>query len=1367
MKKKIYMKILNNRSLILLVLIFMVGNVSFAYINPKQAKVKKTTTEINFREDCTPPKAQVDQNVNNVRARLTSGGDVWWDQEDGKYVVPIPAPGEPEVSSLFAGAVWIGGRDNAGNLKLAATTYRDGNNLDFYSGPLLDQGGITDLEMCLDWDRFFKVEGVNIDKHIRNFKKAVAADEEYECDSIPDDVKYWPGRGNEFFNEKFDFELPDNVQGLGSFHDEDEDGKYEPCDGDYPIIEIRGCPDDVYPDEMFFWIYNDNGGPHTQSLGSPIQMEVQVQAFAFATNDEINDMTFQRYKLINRAIDDIRDCYFAMWVDPDLGCYTDDYVGSVPEKDLMFVYNQDKLDGSDGCTCEQGVNTYCDRIPILGVDYFRGPLAPRNFDEFGNPDITPQIGEEGDTIIELGMTSLIYYNNVGVGTHPNATTDPNFAAEYYNYLQGLWKDGTAITYGGSGYNLGSTDSIKYVFPDPPSEPNGWSMYTEQLGFGDRRTIQATGPFLLKPGAINELIIGVPWVPNQFYPAPDLDELLVADDLAQTLFDNCFEIQDGPDAPDVDIVELDRELVLVLSNDTLISNNAFEQYQEKGLKISEDLTDDINYVFEGYQVYQLASANVTVQELDDFEKARLIYQVDLKNDVTRLYNWDVMSNPSPNGGSEKIFTPELKVNGANDGIRHIFFVKEDQFASGNRRLVNHKPYYFIALAYGYNNWSEFNPTTSEGQREPYFAGRKNIQTYTGVPRPLPYTNLNVEVGNGVPIVRLDGAGVSTNFVDLQEGEHERILSGEGLEDSLRYVAGMGPVNVTVFNPMGIRNKKYRLELYDEDLTDDELSETARWQLTDLSNNKVFLADTSIDINNEQIIYGEGFAVKVSQVAAPGTLDDDSNGVIGSTQDYKDPSGADWLWVIRDDSGLIIADLNAQRTVDATNFLKTGETELDQKYDPTKAYSNIGEAPFIPFWLADFQTGAYVTPGYKYDKGHDIVRKINGNNFDKLYERDGRLNNVDIVFTADKDKWSRCVVVESCSGDDEYFFGNVKGTEGGVNQFDLRAAPSVGKEDADGDGFADEDGDGTGMGWFPGYAIDVETGQRVNIFFGENSVYGGAPVIDSLFENNRGVGRDMIFNPTNDIVVDYPEPGALPTTLWNVALGGQHFVYVMNTPYDECAELRTILEDPKKTKKAQQLKYVTWAGVVMARPETSLLSYAEGLIPNEATVKIRVANPYSVQAFTGENNGHGAYLFNLNGLEADPIETGNENGPLDMVNVAPNPYYAYSPYETSQFTQRVKITNLPGECTVTIFSLDGKFIRQFKRDEEGIDYKAAGRSNPPIAQGQIYPDIEWDLKNSRGIPVSSGVYLIHIVSEDLNAERTIKWFGINRKFDPTGL
>ncbi len=95
------------------------------------------------------------------------------------------------------------------------------------------------------------------------------------------------------------------------------------------------------------------------------------------------------------------------------------------------------------------------------------------------------------------------------------------------------------------------------------------MCTASLAAFDQRTIQATGPFRLDPGAINELIIGAVWVPDQVYPCPELDELRAADDLAQALFNNCFSLPDGPDAPDLDFIELDRELIMVLSNDPKI------------------------------------------------------------------------------------------------------------------------------------------------------------------------------------------------------------------------------------------------------------------------------------------------------------------------------------------------------------------------------------------------------------------------------------------------------------------------------------------------------------------------------------------------------------------------------------------------------------------------------------------------------------------------------------------------------------------------------------------------------------------------------------------------------------------------------
>ena len=383
-----------------------------------KGKIAPGSDALELREDCAPSRSSIDMDINNVRARLLGGGDVWWDLTEGKYIVPKvdPASGLPEVSSIFAGAVWLGGYDPVGNLKLAAQTYRSGSANDFWPGPLDPVLGSVDFETCSNWDRHFEVSGANIARHIANYNKAIQAGEDYDCESIPEDILEWPARGNPYFAELVGFELPNTTQGLASFYDRNGNGLYDPCDGDYPVIDIIGCHAPQYPDQMIFWIYNDAGGIHTQTQGKPIQMEVQVQAFAYATNDEINDMTFQHYKLINRATSTIDSTFFAMWVDPDLGCYTDDYIGCDTARSLAYVYNEDAVDGETGCSCPLGVNTYCDAIPILGVDYFRGP-----HNENGN---------------ELGMSSFTYYNNQAVGNWPNAQTDPQVAQEYYNYLSG-------------------------------------------------------------------------------------------------------------------------------------------------------------------------------------------------------------------------------------------------------------------------------------------------------------------------------------------------------------------------------------------------------------------------------------------------------------------------------------------------------------------------------------------------------------------------------------------------------------------------------------------------------------------------------------------------------------------------------------------------------------------------------------------------------------------------------------------------------------------------------------------------------------------------------------------------------------------
>ncbi|HRU62337.1 MAG TPA: hypothetical protein P5565_12775, partial [Bacteroidia bacterium] len=54
------------------------------------------------------------------------------------------------------------------------------------------------------------------------------------------------------------------------------------------------------------------------------------------------------------------------------------------------------------------------------------------------------------------------------------------------------------------------------------------------------------------------------------------------------------------------------------------------------------------------------------------------------------------------------------------------------------------------------------------------------------------------------------------------------------------------------------------------------------------------------------------------------------------------------------------------------------------------------------------------------------------------------------------------------------------------------------------------------------------------------------------------------------------------------------------------------------------------------------------------------------------------------------------------------------------------------------------------------------------GGVYPDLnldsslEWDLKNTKGIPVASGMYIIHVEAPGIG-ERTLKWFGVMRPLD----
>jgi len=194
---------------------------------------------------------------------------------------------------------------------------------------------------------------------------------------------------------------------------------------------------------------------------------------------------------------------------------------------------------------------------------------------------------------------------------------------------------------------------------------------------------------------------------------------------------------------------------------------------------------------------------------------------------------------------------------------------------------------------------------------------------------------------------------------------------------------------------------------------------------------------------------------------------------------------------------------------------------------------------------------------------------------------------------------------------------------------------------------------------------------------------------------------------------------------------------------------------------------YVNIPLAYPNTTWLP--DG---NDATVKIRVAKPYqryfsvplAADHEKNVNDGNPMYQFETTGYESIAFSPEKNESDLDLITVVPNPYYAYADgpgYERNQLDTRVKITNIPSRCVVTIYNINGSLIRQYNVDKSSI-------SNPSSSTNGIDTDpktsIDWDLKNFAGIPIAGGIYLIHVKETGgRSGERVVKWFGAMRPID----
>ena len=1270
---------------------------------------------------CTPAGARINLDINNVRTLILRGNDMWWDQGgsgNARYEVPkLDDPTLPKKHSLFAGSIWVGGYQ-AGQLRIAAQTYRQASTLGigWWAGPLtLDSANITRDE-CRRWDTLWKVERSQIQTHIAAI---ASADPAY---IVPDAIRNWPWQGDVTLGQD---------PNMAPYVDVDADGIYNPALGDYP---------DVFGDQSIWYVTNDKG--NTPGSGSvPIGMEIQSQAFAYQSNDELNNMTFYTNKIINRSTIRLDSCFMAQWVDPDLGNYTDDFVGCDVPRGLGICYNGDDDD--------EGIQGYGINPPSVGVDFFEGPFSDPNdgIDNNRNGDVDELIATGCDPTPRterIIMAKFLYFNNDGL---PNG--NPTNAEHAYNYMIGRWKDNQQMVFGGNGYpgSAGSTALPSGImFPggsdnafgwgiggsqqNPTPPPFEWSEFNPGPGAqpnvpADRRFVQSAGPFTLLPGAVNFITIGVVWAKASSGGARGSFNLLLrADSKAQALFDNCFVTLDGPDAPDVSITELDQELILSFSYKPT-SNNFGLKYKELDPIISA-LNDTVTpgapffdpfYRFEGFKVYQLAASNVSTGELDDLNRARLLYQGDIQNGVARIINWDFDLDMN-------LSVPKIAVDGANQGVNLSLKITRDLFAEGSDRLVNFKRYHYLVLAYGYNNYAQFDPAGDTGQQKPYLEGRNNVRVSTGIPHKWePTFNglvLNSQYGDGPIITQLEGRGNGGTAMELSEETVAEILAN-GFAVAPKYQGGAGPVSVKVIDPTLVPRTKMRMGMYKGSIAGTTAVDSlSKWYI--VYNNDTIFSDTSIAVGTEQILgYYEnnvifrriGLSATVRDSPNGGERPESGNGVIATSSFYAEPSRA-WITFLPDNSQNSIFDWIKAGPSGGDPLVATG--------DPNRFFENLvpGDVPGTNISGGTWSPMRYAAPTAIHPGA--FATQPDGLPLPIPFRERARLDSlrsVDIVITPNKDLWTKVVVLEMCE--------DPTLSQGGRRRNHLRAAASVDKN-----GVVDANETREGFGWFPGYAINIETGQRLNMAFGEDS---------RLSITN---GRDMIWNP--DTVLFGDQLAGQP----QIVMGGKHFIYVFGSAYDQGERNYQVLTrtlgggNPSPNNLPINVIRDFYGDVMYT--SIPLRRAGRKLLDNAYTAKIRMGTRYRnfvVPGTTVENNGRPLYEIDATSLAPIRNDMATAKSALDMIRVVPNPYYAASRYETSQVDNRVKFTNLPQRCDIRIYTLGGSLVRTLRKDDP-------------------FTFVDWDLLNQERIPVASGAYIIHINAPGIG-EKVVKWFGVMRPID----
>ncbi|HYH13666.1 MAG TPA: T9SS type A sorting domain-containing protein, partial [Flavisolibacter sp.] len=537
------------------------------------------------------------------------------------------------------------------------------------------------------------------------------------------------------------------------------------------------------------------------------------------------------------------------------------------------------------------------------------------------------------------------------------------------------------------------------------------------------------------------------------------------------------------------------------------------------------------------------------------------------------------------------------------------------------------------------------------------------------------------------------------------------------------AGNPPNQTTEPNGSGIETRPFVSVNSNFQATAEQFILNDHWTLTKPDGSKV-AGTRPISEFNEQIIPEYGIALEFKHAFNPGYQIDDFalNGFQEATMTFAN-SNAKWLEGVQNGDPRenkiqwLLKELNNEPIPKPSTYVNN--------LDPNANYWHVLNGTWGPYAITT--TASSYGPAYEAIKDEDRV----------LYN----LQNVDIVITSDTSKWTRVPVLQGEFGSEpssrKRSFYTMTNIHSNVPSVDKMGNPDNTKSAYHKDSLS------RSMGWFPGYAIDLDRGIRLNMMFSEF----GKKTTTS--KDASDPGRNLKWDPTSSTA--------------NGENYGRNYIYVMRTKYDEGRELSRKLDSTKYELANSYIAYsnyirkhifnnVTWVGY------PRLANGAKSLA-TDVRIRMRVSRYFTSYNPTGEynlaknsqnqevirykGNFNPEYTFNTSPLVPQVNQSNIATSALDLIRVVPNPYYGFSQYEQRQLDNIVKFTNLPRKCKISIFTVNGTLVKTFNKD-----------SSPTF--------LDWNLKNDNNLPIASGVYIIHIDAGNIG-NKVVKWFGIMRPMD----